>query len=202
MPSTATTEAAPQQPKNNDFGDYASTEDEEVDLQDAAEPWHRYDTEDNPRVLYPIYLGEVLNDRYLVEHKIGAGGFSTVWMARDLQDKKDVALKVMSLKTKFAENELHIQDEILREVRDTSRLVTYLRTFLLSRDGDEGQHRVLVYPLMGPCLEPTMLRLRNMPMATLMSAAKQLLQALESLHKAGIVHRGELRSCLYSWYTF
>jgi serine/threonine protein kinase len=30
-----------------------------------------------------------------------------------------------------------------------------------------------------------------MPMATRMSAAKQLLEALESLHKAGIVHRGE-----------
>lgn len=209
VPFAAITEAAPQQPKIDamgDFGDFVSTEDQESDLHDVAEPWHRYDIKDDPRVLYPICLGEVLNDRYLVEHKIGSGGFSAVWMAHDLQDKRDVALKVMSLRTKFAENELRIQDEILRKVQDTSRLVTYLTTFLLSRDGNEGQHRVLVYPLVGPCLDPTMLRLRKMPMATLMSAAKQLLLALESLHKAGIVHRGELLSCLslsffYSWYT-
>lgn len=113
-------------------------------------------------------------------------------MTHDLRGERDVALKVMSLRRKFEENELHVQNEILRKVQDTSRLVTYSATFLLSRDeGSEGKHRVLVYPLMGPCLEPTTLRLRKMPMATLMSAAKQLLQALESLHKAGIVHRGE-----------
>ncbi|KAK2768171.1 hypothetical protein FQN54_000023 [Arachnomyces sp. PD_36] len=201
VPSATITEVATQQPKNNvsrDFGDFVSTEDEEADLHDVVEPWHRYDIKDDPRPLYPIYLGEVLNGRYLVEHKIGSGGFSAVWMAHDLQDKKDIALKVMSLRTKSAENELHMQSEILRKVSDTSRLVTYSTTFLLPRDGNEGQHRVLVYPLMGPCLDITMLMLRKLPMATLMSAAKQLLQALESLHKAGIVHRDlNDRNCMW-----
>lgn len=39
----------------------------------------------------------MLNERYLVEHKLGFGGFSTVWMVHDLHEKRDVALKVMCL---------------------------------------------------------------------------------------------------------
>ncbi|OAX77482.1 hypothetical protein ACJ72_08219 [Emergomyces africanus] len=95
----AITAAAPQYPKGNDmadFGDFVSTEDEELDLEEVVEPWHKYDIKETPHVFYPIRVGEVLNDRYLIEHKIGSGGFSTVWMAHDLQDKRDVALKVMS----------------------------------------------------------------------------------------------------------
>jgi serine/threonine protein kinase len=79
-----------------DFGDFVSTENEELDVKEVAEPWHKYDIKETPHVFYPIRLGEVLNARYLVKHKIRSGGFSTVWMAHDLRDKRDVALKIMS----------------------------------------------------------------------------------------------------------
>jgi hypothetical protein len=62
-------------------------------------------------VFYPICLGEALNDRYLVEHKLGFGGGSTVWMAHDLIDKQDVAVKVMS-SWPWAEDEVRMQREI------------------------------------------------------------------------------------------
>lgn len=169
-----------------DFGDFVSTENEEVDLEEVVEPWIKYDIKETPQVFYPIRLGEVLNERYLIEHKIGSGGFSTVWMAHDLQDKRDVALKVMS-SGELGENEIGMQNEILQSVQDTSDLVTYLATFLLP--GKECHHRVLVFPLMGPCLCPVILR--KIPMATRMSAAQQLLGALENLQKARIVHRGD-----------
>ncbi|KAJ5585419.1 uncharacterized protein N7459_005219 [Penicillium hispanicum] len=102
----ANTEASPG--NATDFGDFVKDEEEELDLEELVEPWHRYETEDNPNVLYPIRLGEVLNERYLVEHKLGFGGGSTVWMAFDLQDKRDVALKVMAL-GKWGDNETRIQ---------------------------------------------------------------------------------------------
>ncbi|KAJ5715561.1 Protein kinase domain containing protein [Penicillium malachiteum] len=91
--------STPQDPKGDDtadFGDFVSTEDEEVDLEEVVEPWQKYDVKETPRVFYPIHVGKVLNERYLVEHKLGFGGFSTVWMAHDLHEKRDVALKVMS----------------------------------------------------------------------------------------------------------
>lgn len=169
-----------------DFGDLVSNKEEEADVEDFAEPWFKYDIKDNPHAFYPICVGEVINGRYLVEHKLGAGGFSTVWMAHDLQSKRDVALKVMSL-GEWADTEARVQEMIIQSVQDTSRLVTCLATFQLP--GNEGRHMVLVFPLMGPCLNPYMLR--NVHMTTRMSAARQLLEALENLHRAGIVHRGE-----------
>jgi serine/threonine protein kinase len=171
-------------PDGTDFGDFVSNEDEELDLEELVEPWHKYDIKETPNVFYPVYLGEVLNDRYLVEHKLGFGGGSTVWMARDLYEERDVALKVMSLGD-WGENEYHMQDEILKNVEDTSHLVTYLGTFLLPKN----EHRVLVFPVMGPCIYP--IELEKIPMTSRMYAAQQLLEALENLHKAGIVHRGK-----------
>lgn len=91
----ATTASPPfKSDKTTYFGDFVSTEDEQIDLEDVAEPWYKYDLKKTSRVFYPICVGELLDERYLIEHKIGSGGFSTVWMAYDLQDKRDTALKV------------------------------------------------------------------------------------------------------------
>ncbi|CAI7611641.1 unnamed protein product [Penicillium glandicola] len=170
-----------------DFGDFVSNEDEEIDVEELAEPWSNYASEDNTRVFYPIQLGELLNERYLIEHKLGYGGFSTVWMAHDLQERTDVALKVMS-QGGWDENETRIQAEIKRRVQDKSHLAVYLNTFLLPCGSkNDTYHRVLVLPLIGPCISWHILTKSSM--AARMSAAQQLLKALESLHKVGIVHR-------------
>ncbi|KAL3448085.1 hypothetical protein BJX65DRAFT_307371 [Aspergillus insuetus] len=84
----------PTTPEDSDFGDFVKDEDEAEDLEEVTEPWTNYETADNKNIFYPICLGDILNDRYLIEHKLGFGGGSTVWMAHDLLDKKDVALKV------------------------------------------------------------------------------------------------------------
>ncbi|KAJ5199524.1 hypothetical protein N7491_011268 [Penicillium cf. griseofulvum] len=91
----ANTKASPG--NTTDFGDFVKDEEEELDLEELVKPWHRYETEDNQNVLYPISLGEVLNERCLVGHKLGFGSGSTVWMAFDLQDKRAVALKFIAL---------------------------------------------------------------------------------------------------------
>jgi hypothetical protein len=45
-----------------------------------AEPLHRYRTGG----YHPICLGDILKDgRYRILHKLGRGGYSTVWAARD-----------------------------------------------------------------------------------------------------------------------
>ncbi|KAL1996478.1 hypothetical protein VTN49DRAFT_8078 [Thermomyces lanuginosus] len=168
-----------------------------------AEPEYRYysDTEKNGKsyIYYPICLGEVLNGRYQIEHKLGHGRFSTVWMAHDLRDKKDVALKIMATTRDGkspGEHEMRIHDEI-RQIPGVAsdRLVTYLDTFVVSTSNGRN-HRVLVLPFLAPC--PDIVALGKLSMATRMSAAKQLLEALEALHTAGIVHR-DLRddNCLW-----
>lgn len=137
---------------DSDFGNFID-EDRIDELEFIAEPWHQYgegDNSDDSRVFYPICLGEVLNERYLVEHKIAYGGFSTVWMAHDLQEKRDVALKIMCLGD-WAETEACLQEKIIQDVQDTSHLVTLLDTFLLPRSaGDDRQHRGSCVSFHGP----------------------------------------------------
>lgn len=164
---------------DSDFGNFID-EDRIDELEFIAEPIYLYDTNtaDNERVLYPICLGEVLSERYLVEHKIGFGGFSTVWMAHDFQEKRDVALKVICLGD-WAETEVCMHDKISQDVQDTSHLVTLLGTFLLPRPaGDNRHHRVSVFHLMGPCLSSLVIGKMSIPMATRMSAARQLPRGL------------------------
>ncbi|KAJ6036100.1 hypothetical protein N7540_000379, partial [Penicillium herquei] len=178
----------------DDFGDVVEDFNDEAELEEYAEPWHRYDTEDNSHVFYPIYLEEILNERYQIEHKLGFGGGSTVWMAFDLQEKKNVALKVMAL-GQWADNEVRIQDEIIKSVQDMSHMVLYTEAFLVPRD-DQSYHRVLVFPMKGPYIRT--FTLRKTPIATRMSAAKQLLETVASLHDAGIMHRDlNARNCIW-----
>ncbi|KAF5618706.1 CMGC kinase [Fusarium sp. NRRL 52700] len=162
----------------HDWGDYANSEDE-YDVEEASENLQRY----VEGLYYPICIGETLANQYRVEHKLGHGGYSTVWMAYDTLGKKNVALKIMTPEGPN-EHEYKIQTEIARDMQDTSHLLLYESTFLLS--GPLGNHRVLVLPLHGPNLRDYP---RQKPLHVRMSAAKQLLQAISHLHDSGIVHR-------------
>lgn len=45
-----------------------------------AEPLFRY----RPGGFHPVHLGDTFKEgRYRVIHKLGYGGFSTIWLARD-----------------------------------------------------------------------------------------------------------------------
>ncbi|KAH7222609.1 kinase-like domain-containing protein [Fusarium redolens] len=100
------------------------------------------------------FVGSDDEYEYRIEQKLGHGGFSTVWMAYDMLEKKDVALKIMTPE-ESNEHEYNIQKEIIRIIQDTSHLVLCPNL----RD-----HR------------------RQKPVRTQMSAAKQLLQAISHLH--------------------
>lgn len=39
----------------------------------------------SPEKYYPVRLGQIFHDRYQVVGKVGYGGSSTVWLARDFQ---------------------------------------------------------------------------------------------------------------------
>jgi serine/threonine protein kinase len=132
---------------------------------------------------YPISIGEVLIHTYRIEHKLRHDDFSTVWLARDIKQKRDVALKIM-IPGDAGDYECSMQKKIMNTVQDTSNLVTYLTSFSLP--GYRGNHQVLVFPVRGPNFRSVMLN--QISMVNRMSAARQLLKALECLHNANIVH--------------
>ena len=47
-----------------------------------------------PGGYHPIRIGDNLQERYRIVHKLGYGSFSTTWLARDEQLAKYVAVKV------------------------------------------------------------------------------------------------------------
>ncbi|ENH66813.1 Dual specificity protein kinase CLK4 [Fusarium oxysporum f. sp. cubense race 1] len=161
------------------WGDFVDS-DGECDVEDACEPINRYEE----GLYLPICIGEVIAGRYRIEHKLGHGGFSTVWMAYDMHKGKDVALKIMTADP-GGEREFLRQNEIISCVPDTSRLLIYQDTFLLP-GAARNPHRVLVFPLKGPNQRDYA---RETSTIVRRSAAKQLLQALKTLHDGGMVHR-------------
>ncbi|RDK43138.1 kinase-like protein [Aspergillus phoenicis ATCC 13157] len=58
---------------------------------DDTEYLDRYE----PGGYHPIMIGDVLHSRYTIVDKLGYGGYSTVWLARDTKLDRYVALKVL-----------------------------------------------------------------------------------------------------------
>ncbi|EAS29955.2 uncharacterized protein CIMG_08701 [Coccidioides immitis RS] len=56
----------------------------------SLSPSEKYDKNQFLSIFYPICIGDVLDERYRVKHKLGHGGFTTIWMAHDLQGKRYV----------------------------------------------------------------------------------------------------------------
>ena len=82
-------------PRHCDAFDYGDCDDEGL-LEQYTEPAERYDLGlYYPICIGPICIGDVLVQTYRIEHKLGHGGYSTVWLAHDIQKQKDVALKIM-----------------------------------------------------------------------------------------------------------
>ena len=167
--------------QDSDHGDF----DEEVEVDGYTEELVQY----RVGLCYPIRIGDMLEGTYRIEHKLNHGESSTVWLAHDTEKQKDVALKIIFPGDR-GEYEYSMQKEIKRTVEDTSNLVIYLTSFSLPGCSGKGNHRVLVFDVRGPSLSYHLLKQTSM--ATRMSAARQLLKALECLHNAGIVHHGEL----------
>ncbi|KAL2285961.1 hypothetical protein FJTKL_07219 [Diaporthe vaccinii] len=178
--------AATHDPVPLDFGDFVDS-DHEIDIEAESEDTLQYFL----GYFYPVCIGDLFNQRYQVIHKLGRGGFSTVWLAHDLKTLKDVALKVLSSSGDAKEYETH--QYIAQRVQDCSRLVLCQDQLVLSRmdNGVKYQHTVLVLPLRGPSLFTFHIKTKR-PLTCSMSAAKQLLQAVSSLHDAGLVHRVDI----------
>ena len=52
---------------------------------------------------HPVFIGEVLNGRYVILQKLGWGHFSTVWLSRDIKFNTFVAIKVQKSASHYLE---------------------------------------------------------------------------------------------------
>ncbi|KAI1110044.1 kinase-like protein [Nemania sp. NC0429] len=152
-----------------------------------AEPLHRY----RPGGYHPVHLGDSFkNGRYKILHKIGWGGYSTTWVARDLLMSRNVAVK-FSVSEKNDNHETHILQAISAFRGDhpgRAHLVQMLDCFIV--DGPNGTHDCLVLELLGPSVQDAITSYKDhrLPAALAKSTAYQALQGLDLLSQHKISH--------------
>ncbi|KAK9368504.1 kinase-like domain-containing protein [Lipomyces kononenkoae] len=148
------------------------------------------------RGFHPLLIGDKLaGGRYRILHKLGSGGFSTVWLARDERGKRLVSLKIMTAETSSTCNELRIL-QCLKQTAVHHPACTYIISLLdhFEIEGPNGRHVCLVSEFAGPSIsalhfnpnKPGEIRRLRGDLARKYS--KQLILATGYMHSVGIVH--------------
>ena len=156
-----------------------------------------------PGGFQPVAIGDVFaQGRYRIVHKLGFGGSSTIWLARN-QSGKLATLKIMraivSSKPVDEVPELAVPWKLLECIQALgpvarSNIQTVKEYF--TENGPNGSHLCLVSELAGPSI----LSMSNSPGRVIGSrrlrsdlarkVAKQVVDAVELMHTAGFVHGG------------
>jgi serine/threonine protein kinase len=129
--------------------------------------------------------GVILGARYRLERRIASGGMATVWLARDTQLERDVAVKVLS--DVFTEKSGYVA-RFRREARVAARLSNPSLVGMLDySDESERPYIVMEYVAGGTLADRiTAGKAEEVDPQRL---ARQLLSALAAIHAAGVVHR-------------
>ncbi|KAF2671389.1 kinase domain-containing protein, partial [Microthyrium microscopicum] len=137
---------------------------------------------------HPVHLGDVFHDRYQVFHKIGFGSYSTVWLAYDTKDCRNVALKVTG--ADFMENDPEAELlQTLTDGDDTHTGKRYVNTLLdkFFVDGPNGRHLCLVMDVAAMSVMGAR-STEGFEMTTARVMMAQAILALSYVHSCGIVH--------------
>jgi len=160
---------------------------------------HIYDYE--PSGYHPVHLRGVYgkNERYRVIHKLGSGGFATVWLCRDTEAKgatKYVALKILMAETssnncpELRVNQL--KDAYSQHVNegDGAEFI-YLPLDHFKIHGPNGDHISFVCPVLGPSVSLGLFCASADPDKDLRSVGLQVAKAVKFLHSQRICHGGK-----------
>ncbi len=129
-------------------------------------------------------LTAALRRSYRIDRELGAGGMATVYLAHDLKHERDVAIKVLHPDLGAALG----AERFLSEIKTTAKLQHPHILPLLDSGAADG----LLYYVM-PYVKGETLRARlergPVPIAEAAELLRNVLQALQYAHDAGIVHR-------------
>ncbi|KAI0414055.1 kinase-like domain-containing protein [Xylaria grammica] len=149
---------------------------------------------------HPVNLGDTFREgRYTIRHKLGYGGFSTVWLAHDRDAPQWVSIKVKSAAASTEDLDQDREISVLKQVerlyaesagRQPMPCACLLDYF--HHTGPNGTHNCLVMELIGPSLSHVLecyeFRGQTFRPDTVLRASCQLLDALDFLHQAGFAH--------------
>lgn len=148
---------------------------------------------------HPVAINDLLHKRYRIVDKLGFGGYSLVWLARDEIDQRYVAVKIgipspllsrRELKILRALNSSTSSLRVPRARADAGRsctVPTILDAFEIQ--GPNGMHPChTLTPAQGNLKEASFSRLLSVKVARALAA--KLATAVATVHSEGFVHGG------------
>src|SRR5687768_15706154 len=126
-----------------------------------------------------------LDDRYVIEREIGAGGMATVYLARDRKLDREVALKVLRPELGAVLG----AERFLAEIRISARLDhPHILKLLDSGEANGLLYCVLPY-VRGESLRHKLDREHRLSIDDALKITRQIGSALDYAHREGLVHR-------------
>ena len=144
---------------------------------------------------HPTIIGDTFHgSRYEVAHKLGFGGSSTIWLARDRQLQKYVALKILAVH-EAESNEAEIL-RLLSSPNSNSHPGQRFVPLLVDEfaiHGPNGRHLCLVQDVAACSVTISKEWSSNnlFPLETARSIAAQLILGVSYLHSRGVCHGGK-----------
>jgi len=131
-------------------------------------------------------IGTVLSGRYRLEAKLGSGGMSTVYLARDETLDRPVAVKVMH-------REMSEQEDQLQRFRQEARAVaklTHPNVVAVIDAGEDGGHPYIVFEYVkGETLKQRIARVGALDTQEAIAYAIEVGRGLSVAHARNMVHR-------------
>jgi serine/threonine-protein kinase len=131
-------------------------------------------------------IGTVLSGRYKLEAKLGSGGMSTVYLARDTTLDRQVAVKVMH-------REMSEQADQLERFRQEARAVAKLshpNVVAVIDAGEDGGHPYIVFEYVeGETLKQRINRVGALDAQEALAYAIEVARGLTVAHARNMVHR-------------
>ena len=131
-------------------------------------------------------IGTVLSGRYKLEAKLGSGGMSTVYLARDTTLDRSVAVKVMH-------REMSEQEDQLQRFRQEARAVAKLshpNVVAVIDAGEDGGHPYIVFEYVeGETLKQRINRVGALDPQEALAYAIEIARGLTVAHNSNMVHR-------------
>ena len=124
--------------------------------------------------------------RYAVERLLGRGGMASVYLARDTELDRPVAVKALS--EQYARDE-EFAGRFRREAQTAARLTHPNIVQVYDTGDDEGRLYIVMEYIDGAGLDEVLSREGPLPPETIFNLADQACAALQYAHENGVVHR-------------
>src|SRR3984885_12281558 len=130
--------------------------------------------------------GTIIDGRYRVLHRLGAGGMADVYLAQDEQLDREVALKL--LHRRFAEDPGFVE-RFRREAQSAASLQHPNVVSVFDRGAFEGTYYIAMEYLEGRSLKQLIRQEAPLAPMRAIDLTVQILKAARFAHRRGVIHR-------------